>query len=172
MNKKAQMFEQFGSLAVGIVALAILLVVAFLIMDQGKEVVVDQIIATSYVNETQTDITFEVFTGFPKCVSKHSAISVSELYTNVADTVNIYNTSNVIIVLNTINFSNKSSAFNETTFNMSYSCKQPDEAYNSTEELQNATDSIPTWIPIIVITFIGVILLGLVALLRRTQRGP
>ena len=33
--------------------------------------------------------------------------------------------------------------------------------------LQSATDTIPTWTPIIIIAFIGSILLGLVALFRR-----
>ena len=33
--------------------------------------------------------------------------------------------------------------------------------------LQNATDDIPGWVPLIVITVIGAILLGLVAMFRR-----
>lgn len=33
--------------------------------------------------------------------------------------------------------------------------------------LQNATDDIPSWVPLIVIAVIGAILLGLVALFRR-----
>ena len=36
-NKKGQVFDQFGSLAIGVAALAITLVVAFLIMAQSKD---------------------------------------------------------------------------------------------------------------------------------------
>lgn len=35
------------------------------------------------------------------------------------------------------------------------------------DELQSATDTIPGWVPLIVIAIIGSILLGLVALFRR-----
>ena len=35
------------------------------------------------------------------------------------------------------------------------------------DTLQNATDDIPGWVPLIVIAFIGSILLGLVAMFRR-----
>ena len=34
-------------------------------------------------------------------------------------------------------------------------------------ELQNATDDIPSWVPLVVIAVIGAILLGLVAMFRR-----
>ncbi len=37
LNKKGQVFEQFGGLATGIAALAIILTVAFLIMSEGKD---------------------------------------------------------------------------------------------------------------------------------------
>ena len=40
-------------------------------------------------------------------------------------------------------------------------------AFNSTNTLAKAVDDIPGWVPLIVITVIGSILLGLVALFRR-----
>ena len=40
-------------------------------------------------------------------------------------------------------------------------------AFNATGEIQNATQDIPGWLPIIIITVIGAILLGLVAYFRR-----
>ena len=40
-------------------------------------------------------------------------------------------------------------------------------ACNGTSSLQVAMDIVPTWVPIIIIAFIGSILLGLVALFRR-----
>ena len=36
MNKKAQAFEQLGKLAIGVVIVAIVLTVAFMVMSQGK----------------------------------------------------------------------------------------------------------------------------------------
>jgi len=36
MNKKGQIFDQFGSLAIGVATLCIVLIVAFLIMAQAK----------------------------------------------------------------------------------------------------------------------------------------
>lgn len=35
------------------------------------------------------------------------------------------------------------------------------------DEVQNAMDDIPSWLPIIIITIIGALLIGLVALFRR-----
>ncbi len=40
-------------------------------------------------------------------------------------------------------------------------------AWNATADLQNATDDIPGWVPLVVIAVIGALLLGLVALFRR-----
>ena len=39
--------------------------------------------------------------------------------------------------------------------------------WNATGEVQNAMSDIPTWLPIIVITVIGALLIGLVSLFRR-----
>lgn len=39
-------------------------------------------------------------------------------------------------------------------------------AYNASNEVQNALSDIPTWLPIIVITIIGALLIGLVSLFR------
>lgn len=40
-------------------------------------------------------------------------------------------------------------------------------AYNGTNTLTNAVEDIPGWVPIIVITAIGALLLGMVAMFRR-----
>ena len=39
-------------------------------------------------------------------------------------------------------------------------------AWNATEDIQNAISDVPGWLPIIVITVIGAILLGLVTMFR------
>ena len=169
MNKKGQVFEQFGSLAIGIAALAILLVVAFLIMDQGKEQAVD-LTGTTRFNETISSVTFEVFTAFPKCVAKFSTMSVAEVLNHTNASASPVSTAMYTVgSYYRVNFTNKSGAFGMNSFNVTYVCKEPDHAYNATGELQRATDTVPTWVPIIVITFIGAILLGLVALIRKKR---
>ena len=41
-------------------------------------------------------------------------------------------------------------------------------AFNATSEVQNAMADIPGWLPIIVITVIGALLVGLVSIFRRS----
>jgi len=55
-----------------------------------------------------------------------------------------------------------------TTVGVNYSYSNKSLAYNATGETQNATAQLSGWLPIIVITVIGAILLGLVGLFRRT----
>ena len=40
-------------------------------------------------------------------------------------------------------------------------------AYNSTSTLQNATGTVPGWIPLVIIASIGAVLIGLTSLFRR-----
>lgn len=93
-DKRAQAMQQIGQLGTGVAALAIVLVVTFLILAEGR---------------TQSVI----ISGIP-CNSTSG-----------------------------------------------------DSACNATQVLQNAVSTIPTWVPIIIITVIGAILIGLVALFRR-----
>jgi hypothetical protein len=92
LHKKGQALQQLGALAVGVAGLAIALVVAFLIMSQGKSQIGGiEGIDTSNSTQCQTSI-----------------------------------------------------------------------ACNSTSVLQEATQTIPPWVPLIIIAVIGGILLGLV----------
>ena len=95
LNKKGQIFNQLGALGIGIAALAITLVVTFLILSQAKSQLVE---------------------------------------------------------IDGINTSDSS------TYSL---------GYNSTSTLQGAVDTIPGWIPLIIIASIGAILLSLVAVFRR-----
>ena len=97
MNKKAQIMDQLGKLAVGVATLAVVLVVAFLIMAEGQ----DQILTIEGINATA-----------------HSGSDGST-------------------------------------------------AYNATQTLQEATATIPAWVPIIILTAIGALLLSMVAMFRR-----
>jgi len=98
LNKKGQVFQQLGALAVGVVTVGIVLVIGFLIISQGRAQIV-----------TIDDV-------------------------NVSDTSTMTN------------------------------------SYNATITMANAMDDIPDWVPLIIIASIGAILLGLVALFRRSAR--
>ena len=59
-------------------------------------------------------------------------------------------------------------SFNFTTpVVLDYNCKTPSNAFNATIELTNATQTIPRWIPLIVLVIIGGIILGLVSAFKR-----
>ena len=103
MRDKKGVFQGLQALAVGIATLAIVLVVAFIVMSQGKEQ-----------------------------IGSIEGLSVDP----------------------------STGVINATECMKSQAC-------NSTSTLQNATDDIPGWVPLIVIAFIGSILLGLVAMFRR-----
>ena len=165
-NKKGQVFDQFGGLATGIAALAILLVIAFLIMSTGKTQQTELLTVTTFPNQTLTSVTFEAFTDLGTDCVRNANLILVELYPNSTGS-DVINLNNATVAYDLVNFSNKTGDFTSSTFNVTYNCKVADEGYNSTETLQKATDSIPGWVPIIIITFVGVILLGLVALFRR-----
>ena len=95
-NKKGQVFQQFGALAVSLATLAIILVVTFLIIAQGR----------------------------------------------------------------TVSSSTEGITYNSTDCTTSHTC-------NATNELYDAVDDIPGWMPLIVIAVIGSALLGLVAMFKR-----
>lgn len=101
MNKKGQVFENLGKLAIGVASIAIVLVVAFLIMAQGK---------------TQ----------------------IASVDTNIANT-------------------------NATECPKSVAC-------NATSTMQSAVATIPPWIPLVIITAIGAILIGLISMFRKAGR--
>lgn len=86
-------FGELGKLGVGVATLAIILVVAFIIMSQGKTQIADIEGITDTTNTTQTDASV---------------------------------------------------------------------AWNSTTTLQNATDDIPGWIPLVIVASIGAIIIGMV----------
>lgn len=106
-NKKAQSaIDGLQALIVPLVAIGVVLVVAFLIMAEAK---------------TEIEDTDGVYPG--NCTNKSEAAAGTATY--------------------------------------------PSRACNATTETQNAIQDIPGWLPIIIITAIGALLLGLVAMFRR-----
>ncbi len=99
MDKKGQVFQQLSQLAMGLAIVAVVLIVTFLIISQGREEI----------------CRVEGLTG-----------SCSENVTSVG--------------------------------------------VNATNQISQAVDDIPGWLPIIVLTVIGSILIGLVALFKTNAR--
>ena len=165
MNKKGQIFEQFGGMAIGVVTLVIILVVSFMIMSQAKDTGIGLISATSYDNTTQKTVTNGTTTVFTECIPDE-ALTITQLLNGsganaIALEAGNYSISGNIVTLST------DTLMDAAVKNISYSCKNPDTAYNSTSSLQNATATIPGWVSIIIITAIGSILIGMVMMFRR-----
>lgn len=53
-----------------------------------------------------------------------------------------------------------------STLYVTYTYKTADYAYNASSDVQNATQDIPGWLPIIIVVVIGALLIGLVSFLR------
>jgi len=169
-RKKGQVLDNLGGIGIGIASLAITLTIAFLIMTQGKTQVVD-IAATvtntnesilSWTNNTQFQIAtsmggFNVI-GLSNGSSRSGEIVSTDCYTTTS--------LGLMTIITEIDGALNCGAVNES-LNITYSHKPMDIAYNGTTSLQNATDDIPGWVPLIVIAIIGGILLSLVALFRR-----
>jgi len=173
-NKKAQGMDVLAGLAIGIVTLMITLTVAFLIMDEGKSAITDNVAVTTITNESVVfaNSTYTRFATTPFANEHYGFVCHSVVNSTIsADAVEILS-GNWSCDWNGINITMRSSESTYamavgTSYNVSYSYKARTLGYNGTGELQNATQDIPGWIPIIVIVVIGSVLLGLIALFRR-----
>lgn len=167
LNTKGQsVLDNFGSLAIGVGTFAIIIIVAFLIMSQGKTSAINQITATGYDRAAKT-ITDDATTCFGECIHDES-MSVTAITMNRTGTGHLLSAQNYTVSGNCITMAEEPDDYSSAT-NVTYSCKLTSIAYNSTEALQSATDTVPGWISIIIITAVGAALIGMVGLLRRNQ---
>ena len=173
-NKKAQI-DQLGGLITGVVAIGILLVIGFLIFSQTKDVGIS--VGTDVSIRANKTFTVDQFSYISPCVSDDEAMTVTRV-------INGSNATGQGIVLTSGNYTISGGHINVsddgldagngvsllgTTIQLDYSCSPADYAYNSTTIVQNATQDIPGWIAIIVVTVIGALLVGLVTLFRKGQ---
>ena len=112
----------------------------------------------SYTNNTLAALTYS-----PTAAA--GTVACTAVYNNTANTVTIgsgnYTCNNAgLIVTDT-----KTSGW-ATTLYVTYTYKTADYAYNASSTVQNATQDIPGWLPIIVVVVIGALLIGLVSFLR------
>lgn len=181
-TKKGQVLENLGGLAVGLAVLMMTLVVAFLVLDQGKDEIIDNAAQRSSVfnttNATHTQ-TLNAFTMIdPECVSER-AVNVIAVYnqSEFATAVRVSD-QNYTVSFNLINISSDGLANSTssdfatnmgTTFRIQYDCAVKDAGYNGTSTLQNATQDVTGWAPLVVVVVIGAAIFGLVALFRRRE---
>ncbi len=169
MNKKG-VIDQLTSLIAPIIVIAVVLTVGFLVLNQMKDNVVGTESATVFLDTTKT-ITIDTFTTFSECIHDSSAMTIQDI-TNDTSPQNVsMNAGNFTVVLNTINVSDDNLGPGvgglATSVSVNYTCFTPSLAYNATSETQSALGSIPGWLPIIIITIIGALLISLVAVFRR-----
>jgi hypothetical protein len=168
-NKKGQL-DQLGTLAVGIAVLAITLTIAFLVISEGEEQAADLISATTVTNESvagwSDNVTRAVFAFGPNAVD--SSVSCSQVWNGTTGGI-VASTNYTCTNLGIIFVGDNSTGGWNGTALITYTYQAPSYAVNGTRALANATDDVPGWIPLIVITVIGALLLGLVAMFRKNQ---
>ncbi len=163
-KKKAQI-EQLQGLIIALVIIGMVLVVGFLIFAQTKDQVVDMISTSTATNESFT------YANATLTALTHSSGSVeltcSALYNDTANTVTI-GSGNYTCTTGGITVTDADGTLGfPATMYVTYTYKTADYAYNASSEVQNATQDIPGWLPIIVVVVIGALLIGLVSFLRR-----
>jgi len=164
-KKKAQI-EQLQGLIVALVIIAVVLVVGFLIFAETKEQVVDMISTSTATNESYsyTNNTLAALTYSAN--SAASTVACTAVYNDTANAVTIGSGNYVCNNAGLIVTDTETSGW-ATTLYVTYTYKTADYAYNASSEVQNATQDIPGWLPIIVVVVIGSLLIGLVSFLRR-----
>ena len=169
MNKKGQAIENVQAMVIPILVIGVILAIGFLIWAEAKDqaaVMVDQITVTNgsftFANNTliglNSSMTLEcsaVYNG-----SGLTAVEVlSANYTCAREGIKILDDSNC-------GSGNTACNFN-TTMAVTYAFRPLSSAWNATGQVQTAASDIPGWLPIIVITVIGAILIGIVSVFRR-----
>ena len=160
MKKKGQL-DLFGSLAIGIAVLAITLIVAFMILSEGKEAVKSNIDSVNVYNET---VTWSNNTFVTLATDHAFELTCSQVLNNSG--------THEVIPVSNYTCDPRGLELNATldytaTVNVTYSFKNPDSAYNGTSTMQDAADSVPGWVPIVIITAIG----GALILMVKKYRG-
>ena len=164
-NKKGQI-EQLQGLVIALIIIGMILVVGFLIFAQTKTQVVDMISTSTATNESYsyTNNTLAALTYSPTAAA--GTVVCTEVYNDTANAVIIgygnWTCNNAGLIVT----DEGPHTFTSTLY-VDYTYKTADYAYNATNKVQNATQDIPGWIPIIIVVVIGALLIGLVSFLRR-----
>ena len=121
MKKKGQVMDQLGALGIGVAALAITLVIAFLIISEGQNTIVSS--ASPCGNSSNFwNATIEQCCQAATPAAHCGGANLTQAYSS---------------------------------------------SWNATNTLSNAVDDVPGWVPIVIITAIGALLIGMIALFKR-----
>lgn len=173
MDKKGQAIQQIQGLIIPIIAIGIILAVGFLIFGEVKEKAIDMGDSMSILNNTITIVNNTFVTINTTCVFERD-ISVTEVWNGSGGHSVKLDTGNYTVIGWYINVScvgvttpgNKCPPAGGA-MDISYTCLTGGYAVEGTRTIQEATDTIPGWLPIIIITIIGSILIGLVSMFRK-----
>jgi len=165
LNKKGQIMDNFGKIAVGIAALAFILVIVFMINANVKEQTVSEITATSYTDVAKTLVNTTA-TEFVECVSDE-AMSVTEVLNGTGAGSVALGTGNYTVATNVLTVTTVGGIGYESPANVTYSCRNPSLAYNATGTLNNDTQSFVAWVGLVIIILVGILILGLVKQIRQ-----
>lgn len=162
-NKKGQV-EQLIPLVTTLVGIAVVLVVGFLIMAQIKTQAISNIDSASITGESvtwsnNTNVAFGVSTALVEA-------SCSQISNGTGGIV--INSGNYTCGTLGLNLTDNADYNWASGVIVNYSYKNASFATNGTGATQNALQDIPGWLPIIVVTIIGALLLGLVRLFRQS----
>ena len=154
--------QNLGALGVGVAILVVILAVTFLVMSQLKTQVVTQGPSTSIINESITGWANGTAVDLANncmgvsCSEMNNGSSAAGIINAAAYTCSVSGDANTQITI-----INDSFAVANITY-LDYTCQRPSNAFNATSTLQNATQTIPAWIPLILLVVIGGIILTLV----------
>ena len=155
--------QNIGALGVGVATLVVILAIIFVMMSQvGTQTVTQASTSTTVTNETVTwtEGAWTALTYSPSTME----LSCSAVY-NGSGGYAIVST-NYSCGIYGLMMTNASISPNLTTL-VTYAYKARSIAFNSTEELTNATATIPGWVPLIILITLGGIILALVAVFKR-----
>ena len=164
MNKKGQAIDGLGSLIVPLIGIGILLVIGLLIISQVR----DQIVDTQSGDWCSSPYGLNVDTsGAANCCNATRCKD---------DSIEIYNITLGACCNSTSTLPYDCAVGNVTPAITSLNCTAGQTvgaavtfAFNGTNKTIGAISDIPGWLPIIVITIIGALLIGLVAFFRRNS---
>ncbi len=161
MNRKGQAIQQLQAMIVPLIVIALVLVIGFLILKESKETILD-IEGGSWCTFTPTE-TYALNTSDDGAYCCNATICPgTHTYNHTLESCCNHSIGGGL-------FSCFDPA-NVTAANSTLTCAagqtksaKLSEGWNSTGITQDAIQEIPGWLPIIVITIIGAILIGLVA---------
>jgi len=166
MDRKGQALEALQNIVIPLIAIGLILVIGMLIYSEVETQVVARSTenGTKHINNTvsPTNNTWIPMTYSGNCMQ----VNCHEVNNNSAGG-GFISSASYSCGPRGIRVIDEASDSLHTSINVTYTCIHRSYAYNATGTVTNATQDIPGWLGIIVITVIGGILLGLIAFFRR-----